>query len=151
MVQHYDPPYRAIGYSYTYRIYVFQAIAGNRAIPPLGGYRKIMLSLLKEFSETRSALHHTRGGGLGGGGLSQLKAALCAIGCYRVVSQLYCRKSRFNGPLSSEGRPHTEGTFTGTLVNCGTFAGTLVKVREVLVDMGVADSPTFAKLRQAEP
>ena len=36
------PPYRAIGHSYTYRIYVFQAIAGYRAIPPLGlGIAKI--------------------------------------------------------------------------------------------------------------
>ena len=37
MVQHCDPPYRAIGFSYTYRIYVFQCIAGYRAIPPLLG------------------------------------------------------------------------------------------------------------------
>ena len=56
VVQHCDPPYRAIGYSYTYRIYVFQCIAGYRAIPPLlGGYREIMLS--------RGGL-----GGSGGGG-----------------------------------------------------------------------------------
>ena len=34
MVQHCDPPYRAIGYSYTYRIYVFQGIAGYRANTP---------------------------------------------------------------------------------------------------------------------
>ena len=34
VVQHCNPPYRAIGYSYTYRIYVFQCIAGYRAIPP---------------------------------------------------------------------------------------------------------------------
>ena len=43
------------------------------------------------------------GGGLGGvwgggGGVSQLKPALCAIGRYRGVSQLYCRKSRLDGP-----------------------------------------------------
>ena len=31
------PPYRAIGYSYTYRIYVFQCIAGYRATPPFWG------------------------------------------------------------------------------------------------------------------
>ena len=38
VAQHCDPPpYRAIGYSYTYRIYVFQGIAGCRAIPPQGG------------------------------------------------------------------------------------------------------------------
>ena len=45
VVQHCDPPYRAIGYSYTYRIYVFQCIAGYRAIPPppFSGHRKIML------------------------------------------------------------------------------------------------------------
>ena len=34
------------------------------------------------------------------GGISQVKAALSAIGRYRGVSQLYCRKSRFKGPLS---------------------------------------------------
>ena len=34
-----------------------------------------------------------------GGRVSQVKAALCAIGRYRGVSQLYCRKSRLNGPL----------------------------------------------------
>ena len=37
-----------------------------------------------------------------GRGVSQVKAALSAIGRYRGVSQLYCRKSRFNGPLSLE-------------------------------------------------
>ena len=37
VVQHCDPPYRAIGYSYTYLIYVFQCTAGYRAIPPLLG------------------------------------------------------------------------------------------------------------------
>ena len=39
------PLSRAIGYSYTYRIYVFQGIAGYRAIPPFGGggHRKMML------------------------------------------------------------------------------------------------------------
>ena len=41
-----------------------------------------------------------RGGG-SGGGVSQLKPALCAIGRYRGVSQLYCRKSRLDGPLST--------------------------------------------------
>ena len=82
VVQHCDRPYRAIGYSYTYRIYIFQCIAGYRAIPPpFWGYRKIMLS-----------------GGLRGGlgGVSQLKPALCAIVRYRGVSQLYCRKSRLD-------------------------------------------------------
>ena len=34
-----------------------------------------------------------------GGGVSQVKAVLSTIGRYRGVSQLYCRKSRFNGPL----------------------------------------------------
>ena len=33
------------------------------------------------------------------GGVSQVKAALSAIGRYRGVLQLHCRKSRFNGPL----------------------------------------------------
>ena len=33
------------------------------------------------------------------GGVSQVKAALSTIGRYRGVSQLYCRKSRLNGPL----------------------------------------------------
>ena len=37
VAQHCDPPYRARGYSYTYRIYVFQGIAGYRAIPPQRG------------------------------------------------------------------------------------------------------------------
>ena len=48
VVQHCDPPYRTKGYSYTYRIYVFQCIAGYRAItpPPFGGYRKIMLKIM---------------------------------------------------------------------------------------------------------
>ena len=67
VVQHYDPPYRAIGCSYTYRIYVFQAIAGYRAIPPLGGggVSQNYVELVKEFSETRRALHRAkRGGGI---------------------------------------------------------------------------------------
>ena len=33
------------------------------------------------------------------GGVSQVKAALSAVGRYRGVSQLYCRKSRFTWPL----------------------------------------------------
>ena len=37
---------------------------------------------------------------MGGGGVSQVKAALSAIGRYRGVSQLYCRKSRFKLTLS---------------------------------------------------
>ena len=41
VAQHCDPPYRALGHSYTYRIYVFQGIAGY--IPKGGGYRTIML------------------------------------------------------------------------------------------------------------
>ena len=32
VAQHCDPPYRAIGYSYAYRIHVFQGIAGYRTI-----------------------------------------------------------------------------------------------------------------------
>ena len=51
--------------------------------------------------------NYVEGGGVRGvwGGLLQLKPALCAIGRYRGVSQLYCRKSRLDGPLSlrSEG------------------------------------------------
>ena len=44
VAQHCDPPYRAIGYSYTYRIYVFQGIAGSHAISsPKRGYRTMML------------------------------------------------------------------------------------------------------------
>ena len=87
VAQHCDPPYRAIGYSYTYRIYVFQDIAGYRAIPPFffgGGLSRDYVDVLKA---------------RGGGGVSQAKAALSAIGRYRGVSQLYCRQSRFNGPL----------------------------------------------------
>ena len=34
VVQHCDPSYRAIWYRYNYRIYVFQCIAGYRAVPP---------------------------------------------------------------------------------------------------------------------
>ena len=34
-----------------------------------------------------------------GGGISQLKPALCVIGRYRGVSQLYCCKSWLDGPL----------------------------------------------------
>ena len=82
VAQHCDPPYRAIGYSYTYRSYVFQGIAVYRAIPPT-----IMLMFWKH---------------VGGGGYrrSRLLSPLeGAIGRYRGVSQLYCRKSRFNGPL----------------------------------------------------
>ena len=91
MVQHCDPPYRAIGYSYTYRIYVFQCIAGCRAIPPFWGSIAQLCS---------------RGGGGVGGGVSQLKRALCAIGRYRGVSQLYCRKSRLDGPLRTRFSRH---------------------------------------------
>ena len=81
------PPYRAMGYRYTHRIYVLQGIAGYRAAPPpkFGGYRTIMLMFWKH---------------AGGGGVSQVKAALSAIGRYRRVSQLYGCKSRFYGPLS---------------------------------------------------
>ena len=87
VAQHCDPPYRTIGYSYTHRIYVFQGIAGYRAIPPppKGGVSHNYVDVLKAR----------------GGGVSQVKAALSAIGRYRGVSQLYCRKSRFNGRLSS--------------------------------------------------
>ena len=85
MAQHCDPPYRAIGCSYTYRIYFFfQGIAGYRAIPPPpqgGGIAQLCC-----FETT------------GGGGVSQVKAAVSAIGRFRGVSQLYCRKLRFNGP-----------------------------------------------------
>ena len=42
-----------------------------------------------------------RGGGLGG--VSQLKPAICAIGRYRGVSQLHCRKLRLDGPLRHRG------------------------------------------------
>ena len=34
ILQPLDPPYRATGYRYTYRTYVFQGIARYRAIPP---------------------------------------------------------------------------------------------------------------------
>ena len=83
------PPYRAIGYSYTYRIYLLQCVAGYRAIPPL-------LGVSQNYVERRGGVR----GGSGGGGVSQLKPALCAIGRYRGVSQLYCRKSRLDGLLS---------------------------------------------------
>ena len=62
------PPYRAIGHSYTYRIYVFQGIAGYRAIPRfLGRVSRNYVDVLKAR----------------GGGVSQAKAALSAIGRYR--------------------------------------------------------------------
>ena len=62
VTQHCDPPYRAIGYSYTYRIYVFQGIAGYRAIPPFWGWgggvlRDYPVDVLK-----------ARGGGIAGQG-----------------------------------------------------------------------------------
>ena len=45
VTQHFDPPpHRAIGYSYTYRIYVFQVSQGIALYPPpSSGYGKIML------------------------------------------------------------------------------------------------------------
>ena len=43
VTQHCDPPYRAIGYSYTDRIYVFRYRRVSREPPPFWGYRKIML------------------------------------------------------------------------------------------------------------
>ena len=52
VVQHCNPPYRAIGYSFSYRIYVFQGIAGYRAIPPLLGVSQ----------------NYVEGGGVRGGG-----------------------------------------------------------------------------------
>ena len=85
VAQHCDPPYCAIGYSYTYRIYVFQGIAGYRAI--LWGGGEVSHNYADVFESTW------------GGGVSQVKAALSAIGRFGGVSQLYCRKSRFNGPL----------------------------------------------------
>ena len=99
VVQHCDPPYRAIGYSYAYRIYVFPVYRRvSRYTPPLLG---------------ASQNYVGGGGGLGGvwGGVSQLKPALCAIGRYRGVSQLYCRKSRLDGPLSSHGFKHPTDLF----------------------------------------
>ena len=49
-----------------------------------------------------------RGGGLGGG-VSQLKPALRAIGRSRGVSQLYCHKSRLDGPLRVHFGPFWHG------------------------------------------
>ena len=62
MTQHCEPPYRAVGYSYTYRIYISSYRRVSRYTPPLlgvsqnyvegggvrggawgGGYRKSML------------------------------------------------------------------------------------------------------------
>ena len=62
MAQPLDPPYRAIGYSYTYRTYVFQVSQGIALYPP-----KFALSL-------------PRGGG--GRGVSQLKLP---SGGYRAI------------------------------------------------------------------
>ena len=66
VAQHCDPPYRAIGYSYTYRIYVFRVSQGIALYPPLWGVSRNYADVLKAH-----------------GGVSQVKAALSAIGCYR--------------------------------------------------------------------
>ena len=66
------PPYRAIGYSYTYRILCFLGIARYRAIPPaFGGIAKLCSG------------GGVKRGGLGGGG-------------YR---KSYCCKSRLSGKV----------------------------------------------------
>ena len=84
VVQHCDPPYRAIRYSCTYRINIFFSVSQGIALyPPF-------LGVSQNYVE--------RGGGVRGGVWG--KPALCAIGRYRGVSQLYCRKSRLDGPLS---------------------------------------------------
>ena len=84
MTQHCQPPYRAFGYSYTYRIYVFKC----RKVSS-GPYRT-------DVSDDCSI-----GGGGAHGGLSQVNAALCKLSRYRGpgVSRLYCHKSRLNGSL----------------------------------------------------
>ena len=69
VAQHCDPPYRTIGYSYTYRIYVFQGIAGIALYPPLG-----------RVSHNNVDVWKARGGGV-----SQVKAALSAIGRCRAL------------------------------------------------------------------
>ena len=66
MTQHCDPPYRAIGYSYAYRIYVFRYRRVSRYNPPPP--RLGVSQVLRER-----------------GGVSQVNAALSARGRYRGV------------------------------------------------------------------
>ena len=51
----------------------------------------------------------------------------------------------------SAGNPHAEGTFTRTLMNVATFAGTLVKVREVLVNRALWVRQSTQNFAQASP
>ena len=83
VTQHCDPPYRAIGHSYTYCIYIFLVSQSIALYPPSLGVSQ----------------NNVEGGG-GLGGVSQVNAALSAIGRFRGVKQLYCRKSRLSGSLS---------------------------------------------------
>ena len=79
VAQHCDPPYRAKGYSYTYRIYAFQGIAGYRA---LGGIAQLCWC----FESTWGVI-------TGQGCSLRYRAP------WGGETQLYCRKSRFNGRL----------------------------------------------------
>ena len=73
-----DPPYRAIGYSYTYRIYVFR-------------YRKV--------SRCTPQIRPIAAEGRGGRGLSQLKLLSGGCRAIRGIAEIVSL-SRFNGPLS---------------------------------------------------
>ena len=53
--------------------------------------------------------------------------------------------------LHSEGHPHTEGTFTGTLVNLGDLRRNSGECQGAYPEYDVVGSPKFAKLRHASP
>ena len=77
VAQHCDPPYRAIGYGNTYPSTFFRVSQGIALYPPWGSIAQLCWCLKA----------------LGGGGVSQVKAALSAIGRYRggiaaILSQI---------------------------------------------------------------
>ena len=51
----------------------------------------------------------------------------------------------------SEGHPHAEGTFTGTLVKVGDLRRNSGECQGGSHEYGVVRSPKFAKLRQTSP
>ena len=53
--------------------------------------------------------------------------------------------------VQSEAHPHTEGTFTGTLVNVGDLRRNSGECQGAYPEYEVVGSPKFAKLRHASP
>ena len=82
----------------------------------------------------------------------------CPNGCFWRV-RFSSAPLRFSGVVKgnlkaghiSEGHPHTEGTFTGTLVNVGDLHRNSGECHGRASECGVVGSPNFAKLRQALP